>query len=118
MSTIGLTLLLSILALTGGVSFDNLFNIGKALAIESNCDPKIQSLLGCPSRSDKERSFAIASAKTLDGEKKSVDIDIEGVDSTSGVSLVIAEDIDPKSNSDDSNIESLIPSTINAIPFP
>ena len=37
---------------------------------------------------------------------------------TSGVSQVIAENNDPKSNSDDSNIESLIPSTINAIPFP
>lgn len=118
MSTIGLTLLLSILALTGGMSFDNLFNIGKALAIESNCDPKIQSLLGCPSGYDKEGSFAIASAKTLYGEKKNVDINIEGVDSTSGISQVIAENNDPTSNSDDSNIESLIPSTINAIPFP
>ena len=118
MSSVGLTLLLSILALTGGMSFANLFTIGKALAIESNCDPKILSLLGCPSGYDKEGSFAIASANTLDGEKKNVDIDIEGVDSTSGVSQVIAENNDPKSNSDDSNIESLIPSTINAIPFP
>jgi hypothetical protein len=118
MSSIGLTLLLSILALTGGMSFANLFPISKALAIESNCDPKIQHLLGCPSGYDKEGSFAIASAKTLDGEKKNIDIDIEGVDSTSGVSQVIAENNDPKSNSDDSNIESLIPSTINAIPFP
>jgi hypothetical protein len=101
MSSVGLTLLLSILALTGGMSF-----------------AKIPSLLGCPSGYDKEGSFAIASAKTLDGEKKNVDIDIEGVDSTSGVSQVIAENNDPKSNSDDSNIESLIPSTINAIPFP
>lgn len=103
MSTAGLTLLLSILALTGGMSFANLSTIDKVLALESNCDPKIRSLLGCPSGYDKEGSFAIASAKTLE---------------SSGVSQVIVENNDLKSNSDDSNIESLIPSTINAIPFP
>ena len=115
MSTVGLTLLLSILALTGGMSFANSYTIGKALAIESNCDPKIQSLLGCPSGYDKEGSFVIASAKALDGD---IGIGINDTDSTSGTSQVIAENSDPKINDERANIESLIPSTINAIPFP
>src|SRR5919106_6486504 len=115
MSTVGLTLLLSILALTGGMSFANSYTIGKALAIESNCDPKIQSLLGCPSGYDKEGSFVIASAKALDGD---IAIGINDTDSTSGTSQVIAENSDPKINDERANIESLIPSTINAIPFP
>jgi hypothetical protein len=118
MSSVGLTLLLSILALTGGMSFANSYTIGKALAIESNCDPKIQSLLGCPSGYNKGGSFAIASAKALDGDKKNIDIGINDIDSTSGTSQVIAENSDPKSNDERANIESLIPSTINAIPFP
>ena len=115
MSTVGLTLLLSILALTGGMSFANSYTIGKALAIESNCDPKIQSLLGCPSGYDKEGSFVIASAKALDGD---IGIGINDTDSTSGTSQVIAENSDPKIHDERANIESLIPSTINAIPFP
>ncbi|MPZ08373.1 MAG: hypothetical protein GEU26_18490 [Nitrososphaeraceae archaeon] len=118
MSTAGLSLLLSVLALTGGMSFANLYTIGKVLAIESNCDPKIQSLLGCPSGHDMVGSLAIASAKTLDGAKKNIDIGINDIDSTSGTSQVIAENSDPKSNDERANIESLIPSTINAIPFP
>lgn len=118
MSTVGLTLLLSILALTGGMSFANSYTIGKALAIESNCDPKIQSLLGCPSGYDKEGSFVIASAKALDGDKINIGIGINDTDSTSGTSQVIAENSDPKINDERANIESLIPSTINTIPFP
>ena len=111
MSTAGLTLLLLVLALTGGMSFANLYTIGKVLAVEPNCDPKIQNLLGCPSGYDKVGSFAIASVKALDGAKKNID-------STSVTSQVVVGDSDPKSNDKGTNIESLIPSTINAIPFP
>lgn len=118
MSTAGLTLLLSILVLTGGMSFANLYNIDKVLAVETNCDPKIQSLLGCPSGYDKVSSFAIASAKALDGDQKNSDIGIDDIDSTSGTSQVVVGNSDPKSNDKGANIESLIPSTINAIPFP
>jgi hypothetical protein len=110
MSTAGLSLLLLVLALTGGMSFANLYTIGKALAVEPNCDPKIQNLLGCPS-GHKIGSLAIASVKALDGAKKNID-------STSVTSQIVVEDSDPKSNDKGTNIESLIPSTINAIPFP
>jgi hypothetical protein len=118
MSTAGLSLLLLVLALTGGTSSANLYTIGKALAVEPNCDPKIQTLLGCPSGHDKVGSFAIASVKALDGAKKNIDIGIDDIDSTLGASQVVAENSDPKSNDKSTNIESLIPSTINAIPFP
>jgi hypothetical protein len=117
MSTAGLTLLLLVLALTGGMSFANLYTIGKVLAVEPNCDPKIQNLLGCPS-GHKIGSLAIASVKALDGAKKNIDIGIDDIDSTSGASQVVAGNSDPKSNDKGTNIESLIPSTINAIPFP
>ncbi len=110
MSTAGLSLLLLVLALTGGMSFANLYTIGKVLAVEPNCDPKIQNLLGCPS-GHKIGSLAIASVKALDGAKKNID-------STSVTSQIVVEDSDPKSNDEGTNIESLIPSTINAIPFP
>jgi hypothetical protein len=118
MSTAGLSLLLLVLALTGGMSFANLYTIGKVLAVEPNCDPKIQNLLGCHPRYDKVGSFAITSAKALDGAKKNIDIGIDDIDSTSGASQVVAGNSDPKSNDKGTNIESLIPSTINAIPFP
>lgn len=110
MSTAGLSLLLLVLALTGGMSFANLYTIGKVLAVEPNCDAKIQNLLGCPS-GHKIGSLAIASVKALDGAKKNID-------STSVTSQIVVEDSDPKSNDEGTNIESLIPSTINAIPFP
>jgi hypothetical protein len=118
MSTIGLTLVLSILALTGGMSFANLYTIGKVLAVESSCDPKIQSLLECHSGYDKVGSFAIASAKALDGDKKNIDIGVDYIDSTPGMSQVVVDNSNPKRNDKGANIESLIPSTINAIPFP
>jgi hypothetical protein len=118
MSTVGLTLLLSILALTGGMSFTNLYTVGKVLAVESSCDPKIQSLLECHSGYDKVGSFAIASAKALDGDKKNIDIGVDYIDSTPGTSKVVVDNSNPKRNDKGANIESLIPSTINAIPFP
>src|SRR5918994_5713791 len=116
MSTIGLTLVLSILALTGGMSFANLYTIGQVLAVESSCDPKIQSLLECHSGYDKVGSFAIASAKALDGDKKSIDIGIDAIDGTPGTSQVGVGNDHPKSNDKSTDIEFLIPSTINAIP--
>jgi hypothetical protein len=80
MSTAGLTLLLSILVLTGGMSLANVYNIDKALAVETSCDPKIQPLLGCNPSYDKVGSFAIASAKAPDGDKKTIDIGIDAID--------------------------------------
>jgi hypothetical protein len=118
MSTVGLTLLLSILALTGGMSFANLYTISKVLAVEASCEPQIQTLLGCPSGHDKVGSLAIASAKAPEGAKKNIDIGIDDIDSTLGTSQVVVGNGDPKSNDKGTNIESLIPSTINAIPFP
>jgi hypothetical protein len=100
MSTVGLFLLLSIFILTGEKLLTNLYTFERELAVESNCDPKILSLLGYSSGSDNERSFVIASDDT---------------DSTSGISQVMAGN-----NGDDmnTNIESQIPPTISAIPFP
>jgi hypothetical protein len=118
MSTTGLTLLLSILILTGGMSFANLYNIDNALAVETSCNAKIQSLLACPSGYDRVGSIAIASAEALDGDKKSIDIGIDAIDGTPGTSQVGVGNDHPKSNDKGTDIESLIPSTINAIPFP
>lgn len=93
----------------------NLNTFDSVLAVESNCDAKIQSVFGCPLGSDNEGSFAIASAKTVGGEKESHNIGIDATDSTSGISVLISEN-----NEDNAipNIESQIPSTISAIPFP
>ena len=118
MSTAGLTLVFSILILTGGISFANLYNIDNALAMETGCDAKIQSLLTCHSGYDRVRSLAIASAKAPDGDKKSIGIGIDASDGTPGTSQVGAGNDYPKSNDEGTDIESLIPSTINAIPFP
>lgn len=115
MATVRLFLLISILVLTGGMSLTNLNTFNSVLAMKSNCDAKIQSIFGCPLGSDNEESFAIASAKTVRGEQKSHDISIDMTDSTSGISVIIAED---KEYNMKPNIESQIPSTINAIPFP
>jgi hypothetical protein len=109
-----ITLLLSILILTGGMSFTNLYTVGKVLAVESSCDPKIQSLLECHSGYDKVGSFAIASAKALDGDKKNIDIGIDPIDGTPGASQVGVGNDHPKSNNKSTEIEFLIPSTINA----
>jgi hypothetical protein len=118
MSTAGLPLLLSILILTGGISLANLHNIDNALALETSCDAKIQSLLACPSGYDRVGSPAIASAKAPDGDKKGIDIGIDVSDDTPGTSQVGAGNDHPKSNDKGTDIEYLIPSTINAIPFP
>ncbi|MGH9983041.1 MAG: hypothetical protein ACRD8W_03695 [Nitrososphaeraceae archaeon] len=108
---------LSILILAGGILLANLFVVDSALATESDCDPKILSLFPCASGSESERSFVNSSARSLQEEKKNLEIDIEGIDSIPGTSHVIAKNNNGK-NHDDANIESLIPSTINAIPFP
>jgi hypothetical protein len=104
---------LSILILAGGILLANLIVVDSVLATESDCDPKILSLFPCVSGSGSERSFVNSSAKSLKEEKKNLEIDIKGV----ATSQAVAKNIDRK-NGDDTNIESLIPSTINAIPFP
>ncbi|MGH9976525.1 MAG: hypothetical protein ACRD8Z_11925 [Nitrososphaeraceae archaeon] len=93
----------------------NLNTINSVFAMKSNCDAKIQPMFGCPLGSDNQGTFAIASAKTVEGEKESHSIDIGAIDSTSDISIIIS-----KNNEGDvkPNIESQIPSTISAIPFP
>jgi len=113
MSTVRLFLLISILVLTGGMTLMNLNTFDSVLAVESNCNAKIQTVFGCPLGSDSEGSFAIASAKTVGGEKESHNID--AIDTTSGISALISENNEDNANL---NIESQIPSTISAIPFP
>lgn len=93
----------------------NLNTIDSALAVESNCDAKIQSVFGCRLGSDNEESFAIASAKTVGNEQESHNIDIDAIDSTSGINVIISENNEDNANP---NIELQIPSTISAIPFP
>ena len=116
MSTIRLFLLISILVLTGGMTLMNLNSFDSVLAVESNCEAKIQSVFGCSLGSDNEGSFAIASAKTVWGEKESHSIGIDATDSTPDIGVIIISE----NNEDNANpnIESQIPSTINAIPFP
>lgn len=121
MSTAELFSLISILILTGAMSLTCLYTFERALAVESNCDPKIQSLFGCPLVSAKERSFALDSAKIAEGEKENSDIGIDVTDSALGSSQSTAATNDDQNNGDDhmnANIESKIPSVINAIPFP
>jgi len=123
MSTAELFSLISILILTGAMSLTCLYTFERALAVESNCDPKIQSLFGCPLVSAKERSFALVSAKIAEGEKENIDIGIDVTDSASGSSQSTAGANDVQNNgaNDDiinANIELKIPSIINAIPFP
>lgn len=94
----------------------NLNTFESVLAVESNCDAKIQSVFGCHLGSDNEGSFAIASAKTAGGgEKESHNIGIDSTDSISGIGVIISENNEDNANP---NIESQIPSTISAIPFP
>jgi hypothetical protein len=111
MSTAKLFLLISILIFTGVISLTSLYPLERALAVKSNCDPKVQSLFLCPLVSAKDRSFAL---ETIDGEKEKTDI-------ASGSSQTIAATSDDQSNGDENmnaNIESKIPSVVNAIPFP
>lgn len=115
MSTVRLFLLVSILVLFGGMTLVNLNSFDSVLAVESNCEAKIQSVFGCHLGSDNEGSFAIASAKTVLGEKESHNTDIDATDSTSDIDVIISENNKDNANP---NIESQIPSIISAIPFP
>jgi hypothetical protein len=115
MFTVKLYLLISILVFIGGMTSMNLNTFNSALATESNCDTRIQSVLGCPLGSDNEGSFAIATAKTVKGEKENHNIVIDTIDSAPDVSVTISESNGGNTNP---NIESQIPSTISAIPFP
>ena len=110
-----ITLLLSILILTGGISLASLYNIDKALVVDTSCVPEIQPLSGCNPSYDTVGSFAIASAK-VQVDKKSIDIGIDAIDGTPGASQVVVGNDHPKSNDKSTDIEFLIPSTINAIP--
>ena len=101
-----------------GISVVNLYNVDNALAVETSCDAKIHSLSRCPSGYYRVGSIAIASAKAPDVDKKTIDIDIDTIDTTSGTSQVEVRNDQPKSNDKGTDTESLIPSTINAIPFP
>lgn len=119
MSTVRLLLLISILALTGGTPLMNLNTFDSVLAVESNCDARIQSVFGCTLGSNNEGSFAVASAKTVVvGEKESHNIGIDATESTFGSSITISENNKNNKDNTNSNIESQIPSTISAIPFP
>jgi hypothetical protein len=109
--------LLSILILTGGVPFLNLYAIDNALAVESRCTSELQHRLFCVSASESQRS-STASSRGIQEEDKDVDIGIEGIDSTSGTNHIEARDNDHKGKNGEANIESQLPSTINAIPFP
>ena len=114
-TTFRLFLLISILVLTGVMTLINLNTINSVLAMKSNCDAKIQSVLVCPLGSDNQGSIAIASARTVAGEKESHSIDIDAIDSASDISIIISKNNEGNVNP---NIESQIPSTISAIPFP
>ena len=116
MSTAKLFLLISILLFTGVISLTSLYPLERALAVKSNCDPKVQSLFLCPLVSAKDRSFAL---ETIDSEKEKIGINV--TDIASGSSQTIAATSDDQSNGDENmnaNIESKIPSIVNAIPFP
>ena len=58
----------------------SLYNIDKALAVDTSCVPEIQPLSGCNPSYDTVGSFAIASAKVPDVDKKSIDIGIDAID--------------------------------------
>jgi len=127
MAAAKLFLLLSILILTGGMSFTILYTIGSALAIESECDLRIISQhLSCASSSVNGRSSVIASTEIVYEQKENADVGINNAfASTSNTSQILAGEGNGENNNDkdevdimDSNIESQIPSTINAIPFP
>ena len=93
----------------------NLNMFDSVLAVESNCDARIQSVFGCTLGSNNEESFAVTSAKTVVGEKESHNIGIDATESISDSSVTISENNKDNINS---NIEPQIPSTISAIPFP
>ena len=108
-------MLISVLVLTGGMTLINLNTFNIVFAVESNCDAKIQSVFGCHLGSANEGSFAIASAKTIGGEQKSHNVDIDVTEATAGPNIFTSENNENNANP---NIEFQIPSTISAIPFP
>jgi hypothetical protein len=112
MFTVRLLLLISILIFVGGATSTNLNTFDTVLATELNCDTRIQSGLGCPLGSNNEYSFVTATAKTVQGENENHDIVIDTSDNANDISVTISE------GNTNPNIESRIPSTINAIPFP
>jgi hypothetical protein len=117
MFKVRLLLLISILILVGGVTSTNLKTYDTVLATELNCDTRIQSGLRCHLGSSNEYSFATATAKTVRGENENEnhDIVIDASDNANDISVTISEGNEDNANP---NIESRIPSTINAIPFP
>src|SRR5919106_5952799 len=90
-----ITLLLSMS--TAGISLASLYNIDKALVVDTSCVPEIQPLSGCNPSYDTVGSFAIASAK-VQVDKKSIDIGIDAIDGTPGASQVVVGNDHPKSN--------------------
>ena len=118
MTTANSFLLLSILTLTGGISFTNLYTIDEVLAKEPVCNLKILSLLPCTLGSGNGRSSVNASSETVQEQKENDNNN--DIDSTSIMGQVVArEDVDENRNDNmNSNIESQIPSTMGVIPFP
>ena len=118
MTTANMFLLLSILILTGGMSFTSLNIVDCVLAKEPVCNLEIQSLLPCTLGSERGGSSVSASSGTVHEQKENDNN--KDIDSTSIMSQVIAgEDVDENKNDNmHSNIESQIPSTIGVIPFP
>ena len=93
MTTANMFLLLSILILTGGMSFTNLNIVDCVLAKEPVCNLEIQSLLPCTLGSETGGSSVSASSGTVHEQKENDNN--KDIDSTSIMSQVIAgEDVD------------------------
>ena len=118
MATASSFLLLSIIILTSGISFTNLYTIDAVLAKEPVCNLEILSLLPCTLGSESRGSSVSASSETVQEQKENDNNN--DIDSTSIMGQVVAgEDVNENKNDNmNSNIESQIPSTIGAIPFP
>lgn len=117
MTTANMFLLLSILILTGGMSFTNLNIVDSVLAKEPVCNFEIQSLLPCTLGSESGVSSVSASYGTVHEQKENDNN--KDIDSTSIMSQVIAgEDVDENKND---NIKHRISNTFddrrNSIPL-
>ena len=100
MTTANMFLLLSILILTGGMSFTNLNIVDSVLAKEPVCNLEIQSLLPCTLGSESGGSSVSASSGTVHEQKENDNN--KDIDSTSIMSQVIAgKDVVSKRTSDD-----------------
>jgi len=117
MATTGSFSLFLVFILTGGISFLGSYAIDNAFATKPNCSHEILSLLQCSSKSDYKEALAIAFAKAID-EKENPGIGIDATDSTSGITQARDGNNIDSNNKVNGNIESQIPSTISAIPFP